>query len=210
MARKALTVETHFYIAHNRTAWVLLSYSSLWHKENFQKVLVMQKAKTSFMSEMVSWNSVHFSSVPWLIGSLGGHEGPFSRDPLPVLSAGGHCEQFWYGQGCPLFDVVHPAFSLPTTALPILHGALIDGFGEAVMACDMQEPCKFLFLDSCQKRFLWTHKEVDLALHSVVGPLLQVGDAEKFPQSLGFESLGPFFLSQQTGYMFFTHREGWR
>ena len=124
MARKALTVETHFYIADNRTAWVLLSYSSLWHKESFQKVLVMQKAKTSFMSEMVSWSSVHFSSVPWLIGSLGGHEGPFSRDSLPVLSAGGHCEQFWYGQGCPLFDVVHPAFPLLTMALTTFQGAL--------------------------------------------------------------------------------------
>ena len=34
--------------------------------------------------------------------------------------------------GCPLFHVVHPAF-LPTTASPTLHGALKDGFGEAVM-----------------------------------------------------------------------------
>ena len=32
----------------------------------------------------------------------------------------------------------------------------------AVMACDMPEPCKFPSLDSCQKTFLWTHKEVDL------------------------------------------------
>ena len=43
------------------------------------------------------------------------------------------------------------------------------------------EPCKFLSLDSCQKRFLWTHKEVDLAPHQVVGLVLQVEDAEKFP-----------------------------
>ena len=43
------------------------------------------------------------------------------------------------------------------------------------MTCDMQEPCKFLSLDSCQKRFLWTHKEVvDLALHPIVGFVLQV------------------------------------
>ena len=28
------------------------------------------------------------------------------------------------------------------------------------------------------KRFLWTHTEGDLALHLVVGPMLQVGDAE--------------------------------
>ena len=98
-----------------------------------------------------------------------------SGDPLPVLSTGGPCEQFWR----PLFDVVHPAFPLPTTASSTLQGALKDGFGEAVVACDMPEPCKFPSLDSCQKRFLWTHKEVDLAPHPVVGLVLQIGDTEK-------------------------------
>ena len=43
------------------------------------------------------------------------------------------------------------------------------------MACDMPEPCKFPCLDSCQKRFLWTHKEVDLAPHPVVGPTVDPG-----------------------------------
>ena len=106
--------------------------------------------------------------------------------------AGGRCEQLWHGQGCPLFDAVHPAFSLPTTASPTLQGASKDGFGEAVVACDMPEPCKFPSLDSCRKRFLWTHKELDLAHHPVVGLVLQVGDAEKFPRALGFGSLDPF------------------
>ena len=64
------------------------------------------------------------------------------------------------------------------------------------MACDMPEPCEFPFLDSCQKKFLWTHKEVDLALHAVVGLVFQVGDMEKFPHALSFESLDPFFQSQ--------------
>ena len=68
-----------------------------------------------------------------------------------------------------------------------------DGFGEAVVACDMPKPCKFPPLDHCQKTFLWTHKEVDLAPHPVAGPVLQVGDVEKFPQTLGFNSLDPFF-----------------
>ena len=36
------------------------------------------------------------------------------------------------------------------------------------MAYDMPKPCKFSSLDSCQKRFLWTHKEVDLFLHPAV------------------------------------------
>ena len=67
-----------------------------------------------------------------------------------------------------------------------------SGFEEAVMAFDMPKPCKFPSLDSCQMRFLWTHKEADLALHPVFGLVLQVGDVEKFTQALGFESLDPF------------------
>ena len=51
--------------------------------------------------------------------------------------------------------------------------------------------------DSSQKRFLWTHKEVDLASHPVVGLVLQVGDTEKFPLALCFESLDPFSASKQ-------------
>ena len=40
---------------------------------------------------------------------------------------------------------------------------------------------------------LWTHKGVDLAPHSVVGLVFQVGDTEKFPKALGFKSLDSFF-----------------
>ena len=62
------------------------------------------------------------------------------------------------------------------------------------MACDMPEPFKFPSLDSFQKRFLWTYKEVDLAAHPVVGLLLQVENIEKFPHALGFESLDHFLF----------------
>ena len=55
-----------------------------------------------------------------------------------------------------LLDVVHPAFSLPTTASPTLQGALKDGFGEAVVACYMPETCKFPSLDS-PRSVLLTH-----------------------------------------------------
>ena len=79
-----------------------------------------------------------FSSVPWLIGLSEGHERWFSMDPLPVFSAGGPCEQFWHRQGCPLFDVVHPAIPLPTTASPTIQGAPKDGFGEAVVVWHAQ------------------------------------------------------------------------
>ena len=56
---------------------------------------------------------------------------------------------------------------LLTTVSPTLQGALTNGFGEVVvkcsMACSWLESCTFLSLDSCQKRFLWTHKKVGLA-----------------------------------------------
>ena len=53
---------------------------------------------------------IQLSSVPWPTGSSGGHEGRFSRDPRPVCSTWGPCEQFRHGQRWPLFDAVHPAF----------------------------------------------------------------------------------------------------
>ena len=56
----------------------------------------------------------------------------------------------------------------------------------------MPKPYKFPFLDSCKKRFSQTHNEVDLALRPVVGLVLQVEDAEKCPQSLGFKGLDQF------------------
>ena len=65
----------------------------------------------------------------------------------------------------------------------------MDEFREAALACDLPEPCKFPSLDSCQKMFLWTHKEVDLAPHPVVGLVLQVGDAEKFPRAFDFKQM---------------------
>ena len=116
-------------------------------------------------------SSVQFS--PWPIGSSEGsgtwgtiQQRSTSSPFIFFFFAGGPCEQFWHGQGCPLFDVrvVHSAFPLPTTASPTLQGALQDGFGEALLACDMPEPCKFPSLDSCQKRILWTHKQADPAL----------------------------------------------
>ena len=65
------------------------------------------------------------------------------RDPPPVCSAGGHSEQFWHGQGSPLFDIAHhPAFRpQPTTVSSIPQCAVKGGFREAVVACDMPEPC---------------------------------------------------------------------
>ena len=71
-----------------------------------------------------------------------------------------------------VFDIVHPAFPLPTTVSPTLQGALKDGSGEAVAECEMPEPRESPSLDNCQKRFLWAHKGVDHATHPVVGLVL--------------------------------------
>ena len=103
---------------------------------------------------MCQFSSVWFSSLTdWLVGEM-----IMIDDSAEILfqsfSAGGPCEQFWHGQNCSLFDVVHPSFSLPTTALPTLLCALRGGVGEAVVACDMPEPCKLPSLDSCRKSFL--------------------------------------------------------
>ena len=61
------------------------------------------------------------------------------------------------------------------------------------MARDMPEPYTYPPRGTCQERHLWTRKEFEVALHPVVGLELRVGDAEKFPQALGLESLGQFF-----------------
>ena len=72
---------------------------------------VQRVTETLRKSKPTQFSSVQFSSVPWPIESSGGHEGRFSRGSLPVFFAGGPCEWLWQGQGCPVFDVIHPAFS---------------------------------------------------------------------------------------------------
>ena len=86
--------------------------------------------------------------------------------------------------------VVHPASPLLITASPTLQGALKDGLRLAVVVCDLPKPSKFPSLDSCQKRFLWTHKEVDLAPHLVIGLVVRVEDAAKSPQAPWFRKPG--------------------
>ena len=54
-----------------------------------------------FQFSSVQFGSIQFIPLTDRIGSSGGREGRFSRNPLPVFSAGGPCGQFWLGQGCP-------------------------------------------------------------------------------------------------------------
>ena len=59
---------------------------------------------------------------------------------------------------------VHPAFPLPITAASALQGALKGGFGEALVARDMPEPCEFPSLDSLQKRVFWAQTDENRGL----------------------------------------------
>ena len=167
--------------------------------------------KTRSTSSNLEWQI--FRSVQSLGRS--GRRGDMRDDSAKILFqvfffffSGSPCDQFWHEQGCPVFDVVHAEFSLRTTASPTLQSALKNDFGEAVVACDSPEPCEFPSLDSCQKTFLWTHK-VALAQHPVVGLALQVGDTEKFPLALGFESLHYFFrVSKQSPFFTAVEEDG--
>ena len=55
--------------------------------------------------------------------------------------------------------------------------------GEAVMACDMPEPWKFPSLDSCQKRFLWNHRQIlfSLAIAAIDEAILMQTFTEQVP-----------------------------
>ena len=119
-----------------------------------QRVVMIELVQ--FSESVSQFSSVQFSTVLRPIGSWGRGGGGMRDDSAEALlqSQGGPCEQFWHGQGCPLMDVVHPAFPLSTMAPPTLHDALKDGFREAVVACDIPEPCMFPSFDRCQKRFL--------------------------------------------------------
>ena len=139
--------------------------------------------------EHSGFSLVQFSLLTdWVVG---GHERRFSRNYLPVFSAGGSIAVLvWAGMS----TIQH--FLCRQRCRPPSYVPWKDGFGEAIVACHMPEPCKFPSLYNSQKRFLWTRKEVDLAPHPVVGLVLQVGDAKKSPQALGFERLNSSFFSE--------------
>ena len=150
--------------------------------------------------------SVQFSSVPWPIGSSRGHDRWFSRDSFPVFSAGGHCEQFWHGEGCPLFDVVHTAFPLPTTVSPTLQHALKDGFGKAVHTMQVSLSWRLPEAVPVGPQGSWF---CSMPSCRSCAPCTEVGNAEDFPWAFGFKSVNPFFQSQQAGSMSHSHRGGW-
>ena len=136
-------------------------FYTMFNPERNSKVVHSQQETGTALSlfltlHLLAWekadSSVQFSSVKSL-DWFGGREDP-RVDSVEVLFQSFLQELLWVvlaWAGMPTLDVVYPAFPLPTTSSPSLQGALKDGFGEAVVACDMPEPCEFLSLDRCQK-----------------------------------------------------------
>ena len=52
---------------------------------------------------------------------------------------------------------------------------------------------------SCQKKFLWAHKGVNIAPHPGVGLVLKMEGSKKFARVLCVESLYPFVLVSKNG-----------
>ena len=80
-------INTSCYIQHQNSIYLHQRCATLFSFHSFPSM-------TSLTQKHIQLSSVH-----WLTGSLEGHEGQFSRDPLPVFPAGGPCEQFWHGAG---------------------------------------------------------------------------------------------------------------
>ena len=120
-------------IADNNELINLDSNSSFLSKTalNYYSLLHLKTAH-NYSAESLAWaeNAIFTRQLlyKWLCptGSSGGHYGRPSRGAFPAFSAGGHCGQIWHGQGCPSFDVLHPASPLPTTA-PCTHPSSCPG-----------------------------------------------------------------------------------
>ena len=139
--------------------------------------------------------SVKFSLVQfltdWVVGGGGGTWQTIQQRSFPSL----YCRR-------PLWAVLEwPGISnlwcCPSSISPPDHCVAHppNGFGEPVGACDRLEPCKFPSIDRCQRKFLWTQKDVDLALQPILDLVLQVREAKNFSQTLGLENLDLFFFS---------------
>lgn len=75
-------------------------------------------------------------------------------DPRRWQPSGGssRCQKF-----SPFFYVVGPALSLTTTPASAFNGALQDGFGKAIMTCQMSKPRKLATFNCYEQRFPRAH-----------------------------------------------------
>ena len=91
---------------------------------------------------------------------------------------------------------------------PPSKGALKDNFGQAVVACDMPDSCKFPSLNSTVSRRGSCGPTREFILLRTKSFVCAPGrDAEKFSRAFGFEGLD-FFLSHQARSMFHSCRGG--
>ena len=112
---------------------------------------------------------VQFSSVPWpwpwLVGGTWGtiqqrsSSSLFCRRPLWAVLV-------WAGMS--IFDAVHQAFPLPYHSV---QGALKDGFGEAVVECDMPKPRATAKIVSIPMEYCLKKKQKK---HVMAGAILQI------------------------------------
>ena len=126
-------------------------------------VILCGRLGVKFQESIQKYGSVQLSPfTDWVVGGtwrtiqLRSSSSLFCRRPVRAVLA-------WAGMST---LIVHPAFPLPTTSALTLQGALKDGFGKDV-AYDMLKPCKVPSLGSFHMRFLWNHKEVDLAPYNI-------------------------------------------
>ena len=159
-----------------------------WNKQKTQKdsQQFFTPARLYFVK---IWHSVQFSPLTnWVKGR---HDRRFSRDPLPVFSAGGPCKQFWHRQ---IFPPRCPRGWFWIGCRSVWHARTMQ------VSISWQLPEDFS-ADPQGSYF---------APHPFVGHVFQVGDTEEFPHALGFESLVPFFQSQQAGSVWHSRERGWR
>ena len=121
----------------------------------------------------VRFSSVQFSLDPWSFRSSRGHKGQFSRDPLPFFFL--ICRR-------PLLAVLAWAemstlWFCSSSISSANHGVTHPpGYPKGWFwrgCCGIwRARTKFPSPDSCQKRFSWMHKEVNLVPHPVIGLVL--------------------------------------
>ena len=138
------------HVRYFRLSFSLVFFSKKKKKFRFQIILKPWVQASSLNS------GKQFNSVPWPIGVSGGSWGTIQQRSSILF-----CGRLWHRQGCPLLDIVHPAFPLPTTVLPTLQGALKDGSGEAVAVYDMPKPGKFLLCDCKRAVASKSHADTD-------------------------------------------------
>ena len=140
-------VMSHFYSVYGETQTFLETFPSCWlllwfcfenerlkarpmfHTEKKKKIKIVPAGVIAgflplengdIVKHNVQYSPVQFSPfTDWVVGETWW---AIQWRSFPVFSAWSYRELFWHGQGRPLYDFVHPAFYLPTTASPTLQG----------------------------------------------------------------------------------------